>query len=101
LKGFKVIACRTWLEDARSGAWAVAIFATAAGDNALRQTEARPTHHSMVIGETPQSKGRHRTGMSGRSIDEFEGLTEELAGFTPDSQKGRRIFEGEFLENRE
>jgi len=59
LKGFKVIACRTWLEDARSGAWAVAISATAAGDNALRQTEARPAHLSMVIGETPQGKGSH------------------------------------------
>jgi hypothetical protein len=100
LKGFKVIACRTWLEGARSGAWAVAISSNGSGDNVLRQTEARPAHPSMVIGETLQSKGRHRTGMSVRSIDEFEGLTEELTGFTPGSQKGRRIFEDEFLENR-
>jgi hypothetical protein len=77
LKGFKVIARRTWLEDARSGAWAVAISATAAEDNALRQTEVRPAHLSMVIGETLQSKGVQRMGSSRSQRADCVGSMEE------------------------
>ena len=55
-------------EKAQSGAWAVATFRTAAGDNALRQTEAIPAHLSMVIGERLHEQRGQRMGSYAGSV---------------------------------
>ena len=68
IEGIQVIACRTWLKEAQTEAWAVAVLATAAGDNALRQTEAIPAHLSMVIGKRPHRQRGQRMGQYAGSV---------------------------------
>lgn len=87
IEGIQVIACRKWLKTLDRPS---RFFRTAAGDNALRQAEAKPAHLSMVIGERLQGKGAQRMGIGGRSAADCEGL----AGDGPNTPIGILAFLG-------